>query len=73
MNSPGDVSRDAWERAQAWAHGQMSHNNTFLTTEADPAHRPQTLAAVEVADAAEVVKWSALAVAAAELERIQHS
>lgn len=47
--------------AIGWATGRLSHNNAMLTAERDPADRANTLALIEVADAQEVVKWSALA------------
>lgn len=44
-----------------WATGERSHNNIMLQTESDANPRPQTIAAIVQADAAEVVKWGAVA------------
>lgn len=52
--------------ALEWAEGRRSHLNEFMS--AEPAHelggplnRPQTLALVAQADAAEAMKWAAVA------------
>lgn len=53
---------EALFKAVAWATGERSHHNLFLEMEGDGS-RPQTLALVAQTDAAEALKWSALAVA----------
>lgn len=52
---------EAMQNALDWAEGRRSHINEFLTVEPGPESRPQTLAALAQADAAEVVKWTAIA------------
>lgn len=64
----------AIELARDWAESRRSHINVFLNVEPQhplggPLDRPATLAAVAQADAAEVGKWSALAVALDRIER----
>ncbi len=49
--------REAEAEMWAWAKGERSHINEFLSVEGD-ANRAQTLAAVAQADAAEVSRWS---------------
>lgn len=63
-------SWDAIRLARAWACGERSHHNLFLELEAGPEQRVQTLVAVAQADAAEVVKYSALAQALIAKERV---
>jgi hypothetical protein len=65
------TAENALALALDWAEGRTSNHNIFLGMESDVAQRPWTLAAVAVADAQEVVKWSALAVALADSERRQ--
>lgn len=70
---PGEdlqYSWDALREARAWASGEKTHHNLFLQLEADPEHRVQTLLAIAQADAAEVVKYSALAQALITKERV---
>lgn len=65
---PGGKVEFSWEAAQlakAWANGEFSHHNLFMEMEASPEDRVQTMVAVARADAAEVVKYSALAQALA--------
>jgi hypothetical protein len=57
------TSQEAMMLALDWAEGRRSHWNEMLTAEASFDHRPQTLAAIAQADAAEVVKWTAIATA----------
>jgi hypothetical protein len=52
---------EAMQNALDWAEGRKSHWNEFITAEATTESRPQTLAALAQADAAEVVKWTAIA------------
>lgn len=51
----------AFSTALDWAEGRKSHWNEMLSAEASFDQRPQTLAAIVQADAAEVVKWTAIA------------
>lgn len=55
------TSEEAMALALDWAEGRRSHMNVFMDAEASTEMRPQTLAAVAQADAAEVVKWCSLA------------
>lgn len=57
---------EALARAADWAEGRLSHNNALLTAERSPDDRVATLALIAFADAQEVVKWSALAMALRE-------
>lgn len=59
---------EALARAMEWAEGRLSHHNTFLTMVPAVEARPATLAAVAVADSAEVAKWAAVAAALAVCE-----
>lgn len=61
------TSRQAVERMLDWAEGRLSHTNMLMQVEGALA-RPQTLAAIEAADAQEVVKWSAVAQALVAVE-----
>lgn len=57
----GGFPAQARELAVKWATGEFSHLNEFMSAETDPANRAQTLVAVAQADAAEVTKWTSLA------------
>jgi hypothetical protein len=59
--------RPLMARAYEWATGYWSHINEFVSVEPGVDHRANTLAECARADAAEVVKWTAIAVAEAEL------
>lgn len=65
METPGQevglTAGAALENAIEWATGRRSHLNVMMEVEGLVEHRPQTLAACAQADAAEVVKWAALA------------
>ena len=52
---------EALSLALDWAEGRRSHLNEMITAESRFDHRPSTLASCAAADAAEVVKWTALA------------
>lgn len=71
MNRDHQYSWSALQEAQEWATGRRSHNNEMLLVEADPAHRPQTLAAIAQVDAAEVVMCCAVATALLHKERVR--
>jgi hypothetical protein len=64
---PRMSSDEAMARAYEWATGYWSHINEFVSVEPGVDHRANTLAECARADAAEVVKWTAIAVAEAEL------
>lgn len=54
---------EALARAGDWAEGRLSHTNVLQDAERSPDERVATLAMIAFADAQEVVKWSALAMA----------
>lgn len=54
-------AQEARDLALDYAEGRRSNQNLMLEVEASVEHRPQTLVAVAQADAAEVVKWAAIA------------
>jgi hypothetical protein len=54
---------EALARATDWADGRLSHTNVLQNAERSPDDRVATLALIAFADAQEVVKWSALAMA----------
>lgn len=57
----GVTYAEAMQNALDWAEGRKSHCNEFLSVEPGAESRVQTLAALAQADAAEVMKWAAIA------------
>ena len=67
------TSDEAMALAFDWAEGRRSHWNEMLAVEASFESRPQTLAAVAQADAAEVVKWTSISSALAAREHLRNA